>query len=183
MFMRIPGVLSLILVFGGAASADSAPSPYAGQEHGEIKALSPDEMKNYQSGKGMGLAKAAELNHYPGPAHVLELAQQLKLTPGQRARTQALFQNMEADAVRLGRAVIEQERILDELFATQAITREQLQSALETISGLQGRLRRAHLEAHLVQKDILTPEQVRRYDALRGYHTSGGPGGSHSHAH
>ncbi len=183
MFMRIPSVLSLILVFGGGAFADSAPSPYAGQEHGEIKALSPDEMKNYWSGKGMGLAKAAELNHYPGPAHVLELAHQLKLSPGQRARTQTLFQNMEADAVRLGRAVIEQERILDELFATQAITTEQLQSVLETIAGLQGRLRRVHLEAHLAQKDILTPEQVRRYDGLRGYHNSGGPGGGHSHAH
>ena len=37
----------------------------------------------------MGLAKAAELNHYPGPAHVLTLATELALTPDQKARTDA----------------------------------------------------------------------------------------------
>ena len=29
--------------------------------------LSPQEVKQYLSGAGMGYAKAAELNHFPGP--------------------------------------------------------------------------------------------------------------------
>lgn len=49
-------------------------SPDAGQQHRQIKALSADEIQNYLAGKGAGMAKAAELNHYPGPTHVLELA-------------------------------------------------------------------------------------------------------------
>jgi hypothetical protein len=44
-------------------------SPYVGQEYREIKALSTQEISDYISGRGMGLAKAAELNGYPGPAH------------------------------------------------------------------------------------------------------------------
>jgi hypothetical protein len=31
-------------------------------------------------GDGMGFAKAAELNGYPGPAHVLSVAKELNLT-------------------------------------------------------------------------------------------------------
>ena len=36
-------------------------------------------VQSYLSGAGMGYAKAAELNRHPGPMHVLELADQLKL--------------------------------------------------------------------------------------------------------
>jgi hypothetical protein len=61
-----------------AAWAGEALSPYTGQERREIKALSNEEIDRYLSGDGMGLAKAAELNHYPGPRHVLELADQLQ---------------------------------------------------------------------------------------------------------
>ena len=52
-------------------------SPYAGEEAREIKALSTAETKSYLSGEGMGLAKAAELNGYPGPSHVLALGADL----------------------------------------------------------------------------------------------------------
>jgi hypothetical protein len=57
-----------------------AQSPYAVQESHEIKALSPHEISDLLAGNGMGLAKAAELNRYPGPRHVPELAAQLQLT-------------------------------------------------------------------------------------------------------
>ena len=43
----------------------------------EVNALSPDEVQQYLAGAGMGYAKAAELNHFPGPMHVLELADKL----------------------------------------------------------------------------------------------------------
>jgi hypothetical protein len=54
-------VLALLSWSTGAQSQ----SPYVGQEFREIKALSPQEISDYLSGKGMGLAKAAELNGYP----------------------------------------------------------------------------------------------------------------------
>ena len=40
----------------------------------DIKSLSQDDQSALLAGRGMGLARPAELNGYPGPAHVLELA-------------------------------------------------------------------------------------------------------------
>ena len=50
----------------------------------------------------MGLALAAELNGYPGPLHVIELADSLRLTPEQRARMEALHTSMTSEAGVLG---------------------------------------------------------------------------------
>jgi hypothetical protein len=59
-----------------SASAQSQ-SPYVGQELRQIKALSPQEISDFLSGKGLGLAKAAELNGYPGPARTIQPASRL----------------------------------------------------------------------------------------------------------
>jgi hypothetical protein len=80
--------LTLAAALVGAVQAQ--PQPYAGQHQREIKALSADEIKQYLAGAGMGYAKSAELNHYPGPGHALELADKLGLSDGQR-RTRALL--------------------------------------------------------------------------------------------
>jgi hypothetical protein len=45
-------------------------------------------------GRGFGLAFAADQNGYPGPLHVLELKDRLKLTADQEAKTQALLHAM-----------------------------------------------------------------------------------------
>jgi Spy/CpxP family protein refolding chaperone len=152
-----------------ATSTSAADSPYVGQEARAIKALSAEDADAYLSGKGMGLAKAAELNGYAGPAHVLELASQLSLTLEQRARTEALFASMQANAIAPGRALVDRERRLDGLFASKTITPQLLAGALAEIGSLQAQVRGAHLQAHLAQIAILTPEQNARYAQLRGY--------------
>jgi len=93
----------------------------------------------------MGLAKAAELNGYPGPAHVLELAAQLDLTPEQKTKTEFLFKKMQARAIPLGKELIEEERALDRLFASRAVNSESLGQALARIGQLQGQVRQVHL--------------------------------------
>jgi hypothetical protein len=165
---------ALVLLAGWARS--HAQSPYTGQEWRDIKALSPQEISDYRSGKGMGLAKAAELNGYPGPAHVLELAVPLALTAEQRAETEALFQKMQSRAITLGQALVEEEGVLDHLFASRTVTAVLLAETLTRIGKLQGQLRQVHLEAHLAQKALLTPQQVATYNQLRGYAASGGQG-------
>jgi Spy/CpxP family protein refolding chaperone len=164
---------SVVLCLLGAApvvlAAEPARSPYAGEQHRDIKALSPSEVQDFLAGRGMGLAKSAELNRYPGPAHVLELADRLGLTAEQRARTKSVFDAMEARARALGKALVEREAELDRLFASREVTRATLESSLAEIAKLQGELRRVHLEAHLEQTDILSREQVAAYVELRGY--------------
>jgi Spy/CpxP family protein refolding chaperone len=163
---------------GGAAPP--APSPYAGQETRPIKALSHDEVQGYLAGSGMGYAKAAELNRYPGPRHVLDLADRLALSADQRRKTERLFESMRGEAVRLGEQVVARERELDRLFAAGAISPESLERLTGELGALQGRLRAAHLRAHLAQREILTPVQRQHYETLRGY---GGADTPHGGAH
>jgi Spy/CpxP family protein refolding chaperone len=148
-------------------------SPYVGQEGRKIKALSEEEVQGYLSGSGMGLAKAAELNHYPGPRHVLDLAEPLQLSEEQRQRTQAIFEAMRAEAVSLGKQLVDRERLLDAHFAAGKISAAEVEKLVAEIATLSGRLRAVHLKAHIAQQEILTPQQMSRYDALRGYHESG----------
>ncbi len=174
-------LLSMSLFAAGIPVALASPaSPYAGQEAREIKALAPEEVDDYLTGKGMGLAKAAELNGYPGPAHVLALSQGLALTPDQILRTESLFRRMESKATTLGRSLIEQERALDTQFASKAITPASLHALLAKIAEAQGQLREVHLQTHLEQMAILSPVQVARYQELRGYAQKQG---GHSHVH
>jgi hypothetical protein len=46
----------------------------------ETKSLSESDIESLTAGKGMRYAKAAELNGFPAPAHVLELASELQLS-------------------------------------------------------------------------------------------------------
>ena len=158
-------------------AAGHAAAPYAGEQSREIKSLSMQEMQALLAGRGMGFAKAAELNGYPGPAHVLELDVALALDATQRRRTQTLFEAMEQDAILLGKALVEAERRLDHLFASGAITPQSLASVLAETGDLQARLRGVHLQAHIEQARILTHEQVARYAQLRGYGDQSGSGG------
>jgi hypothetical protein len=148
-----------------------------------VKALSSQEIADYLSGKGMGLAKTAELNGYPGPAHVLELASDLGLTQEQKSRTEELFQTMRARAIPLGMALVDEERALDRLFASRAVTSDKLHDAMLRIGRLQAEVREVHLDAHIAQMALLTSAQVVEYNRLRGYETTGGHEMHQRHGH
>jgi Spy/CpxP family protein refolding chaperone len=127
----------------------------------------------------MGLALAAELNGYPGPAHVIELADSLELTEVQRTRIEALFAAMKAETVPLGQKLIAQEAELERQFAGKTITEPSLTSSIHAIAQTQAGLRARHLKYHLSTSEILTPSQIKRYTELRGY--SNGPQVGHQH--
>ena len=76
---------------------------------------------------------------------------------------------MSAAAKPLGADLIDHERALDRQFAEGRITKAELAAATAGIGELQARLRAVHLTAHLKTRDVLTAEQVARYNALRGY--------------
>src|SRR5215471_15730956 len=159
----------------------AADMPYAGQQARAIKSLSGDDIAALRKGEGMGMAKAAELNGYPGPAHVLQLVVQLGLTERQQRDVQAIFDRMSAAAKPLGRELIAQEQALDQLFAKGEITPDRLAAATAAIAELQGRLRAVHLSAHLETRALLNADQIARYQQLRGYGAS--PALEHHHHH
>lgn len=151
------------------ASVAIAESPYAGMQNRPIKALSQQQVSDLKAGRGMGLALPAELNGYPGPAHVLELADKLGLSGDQKARIQSLFDSMKAEAIPLGTRLLDEEAQLDQQFASHSITAETLEAETAKIGATQAELRNAHLKYHLQTARILTPDQMRRYSVLRGY--------------
>jgi hypothetical protein len=109
-------------LIGGQISA-AEHSPYTGEERREIKTLSESEITGLLAGKGMGYAKAAELNGYPGPKHVLELSKELSLTAEQQKKTETIFALMEASAKSLGAELIAAERELDQAFNNKKLMR------------------------------------------------------------
>ena len=152
--------------------------PYSGLTDRSIKALSSSETKGLLAGEGMGLALAAELNAYPGPKHVLELAEQLNLSEQQHQKTERIYFAMQSEARQIGKNIIEQERVLDQYFKNRQIDQQRLELLINKISALKSRLRFVHLNAHLSLYTVLTEHQHRQYQQLRGYSTS-----KHQHKH
>jgi hypothetical protein len=92
---RLLATLALVLIAG--ASLAQSHQPYAGLQSRPIKAFSEQQIDDLKNGRGIGLALAAELNGYPGPLHVLELADRLALTENQKASIQYLFESMKQE--------------------------------------------------------------------------------------
>jgi Spy/CpxP family protein refolding chaperone len=168
-----PLVVLVLIALAAAAGPSLAQSqqPYAGFEGRPIKALSEQQVADLRAGRGMGLALAAELNGYPGPMHVLELADALDLSSQQRAKMQELFAAMKAEAIPLGEKLIAEEAELDRAFADKTITPASLAASTDAIGTTHAALRQAHLKYHLFTIEVLTPAQVQRYAELRGYKT------------
>jgi Spy/CpxP family protein refolding chaperone len=160
---------SLMICYAAAQS----PRPYAGMQTRLIKALSAEQIADLEAGRGMSLALAGELNGYPGPRHVLELADQLGLTDQQRADVQRLFDEMTAEAIPIGEKLISQEAELDRLFARRVVTANSLSSATAAIGATQAELRKTHLKYHLMTSGLLTASQMQHYSQLRGYGDDG----------
>ena len=65
--------------------------------------------------------------------------------------------------------MIAAETDLDRQFAARMITPISLEAATNAIGVTQAKLRAAHLKYHLSMLEVLTAEQVRRYNELRSY--------------
>ena len=165
------GILVMLMMAGPAAAQHQhGQTPYAGLQQRAVKALSDQQIADLRAGRGMGLALAGELNGYPGPLHVLELADQLQLTGEQRQRVQQLYDAMKSEAVPVGEKLIAQEGALDRAFAEQRISHATLTALTAQIGATQGQLRAVHLKYHLTTAELLTAHQRDHYAKLRGYH-------------
>jgi hypothetical protein len=174
------------LLLAGALPVWAEPpltSPYVEQRGSEVRGLTKTEIDDLREGRGMGLARAAELNGYPGPRHLLDAvkAGQIHLTPEQMAAVQRLFETMASEARRLGETILAEERALEAAFRTGTISEPDLRARVETLSALYARLRVVHLRTHLETRALLTEHQIQRYNQLRGYSQPEGSQGQHRH--
>lgn len=165
-------LLAPSIAFAQASQHYQTMSPYAGEETREIKSLSADDIAELRRGGGWGMAKAAELNGMPGPAHTLELVGRISLQPDQLSAIRGIFARMQEDAIGEGERLIARERVLGEQFRDRSITDESLRRMLAEIEESRRTLRYIHLAAHLETVALLSEEQIGRYQTLRGYRAS-----------
>ena len=169
MITFILAAISFNSLKGIAASEPEYKSKYTGQEKRDIKSLSNDDIKELRAGAGWGLAKAAELNGLPGQKHILEMKKEIELTAEQEKMVIALYNDMNKEAIKLGNKFIEHEKELNNRFAERNIDEKVLDELLKKISETYKSLRYAHLSAHLKTPSILTEDQIKKYNKLRGY--------------
>lgn len=143
--------------------------PYAGQDAREIKALAPEQIEGLLAGAGLGYAKAAELNGWPGPLHALELADALSLNADQRRDISSIREAMLDKARPLGAKLVEAEAALDALFATDTPDADRIAEASARVGVIEAELRAVHLTAHIETRPLLNRHQQMLYAQHRGY--------------
>lgn len=167
--------LSVSLVAGaqtlhrGSHSAQPTENPYAGEQNRAITSLSAEDVKALQEGQGWGLAKPAEFNGVPGPAHLLELAQEIGLSQTQVEQVQKLFKDMKAQAIALGNEYIAAEKAVDDYFRQGKFSDRVLREVVDQAEQARANLRFLHLSYHHKTLEVVTPEQIKQYNQLRGY--------------
>jgi hypothetical protein len=171
LFTAVAGVV-LVLTPAGLVAQDhshGSMSPYAGFETRAIKSLSDADMDELKRGGGWGLALPAELNGMPGPAHLLELKDEIGLSADQIAEIEAIYDEMKIEAIAAGRRFIAAEAAIEQAFAVGGTDAEQLRMLIDQSAAARSELRFVHLSRHLMTPPLLTAQQIQRYKVLRGY--------------
>ncbi len=135
----------------------------------EVPSLTDEEVRTLRQGDGMGLARAAELNHFPGPRHLLDLAPELGLSDDQTMRIRAIYDRMKSQAVSKGEDIIKAESHLADLFASGEPSVGEMTRVAGHLGTIRGQLQAIHLRAHIEAARELSAGQIREYDRLRGY--------------
>lgn len=152
-----------------AAQHDHANSPYAGTQSSDVPTLTDEEVRQLRDGDGMGLARPAELNGYPGPKHLLELADGLDLSDAQSSEIEAIRQTMLAAAMAKGQEILVVEDHLAAAFAAGTADVATVDRITAHLASLRGQLQAVHLVAHIESRALLSTAQIQRYNELRGY--------------
>ncbi|CAA9565171.1 MAG: hypothetical protein AVDCRST_MAG70-1978 [uncultured Thermomicrobiales bacterium] len=165
---------AILLELSGGATPGSG-TPVAGDHaHGgtsggrDIRALTSDEVVAIERGDGAGYARAAEANGIPGPAHSLELRDQLTLTVEQVTGLEALRASVQVDAVAAGERFLVAQAAFESDLRSSAIAPGDVVDRVVELSRLEGELAAVHLAAHVATASILTPEQIETYNTARG---------------
>jgi len=163
-------VLTLLAVLWPlATAAQHSHSAYAGMENRNIKSLSESDLEDLRRGAGWGLALAAELNGVPGPAHLLELKDQIGLSAEQVRAIEEIFAQMKSEAQAAGAEFIAAEQAIEAAFRAGDLSPDTLRALIDRSAAARAELRYIHLVRHLETPPLLSDTQIAAYNTLRGY--------------
>jgi Spy/CpxP family protein refolding chaperone len=169
---RITGattVGALAGLLGGAAIASGQHGHTGSHEEGHrtAQACATEFEQVVGEGRGFGMAFAADQNGYPGPMHVLELKDRLRLTAEPEAKMRQLMHAMFAESKPKSTRLLEAEATLRRLFASQTADDAAVRTAVDGVERARREVRLVHLLTHLRTRDLLTEEQRRIYHEAR----------------
>jgi Spy/CpxP family protein refolding chaperone len=169
---RIIGRTTLVALaglLGGAALAGGQHGHSGSHEEGHraAQACATEFEQVVGAGRGFGMAFAADQNGYPGPMHVLELKERLKLSAEQEAKTLHLMHAMFAESTPKSARLLEAEATLRRLFAERTADAAAVRAAVDAAERARRDVRLVHLLTHLKTRDLLTEEQRRLYHEVR----------------
>ncbi len=133
----------------------------------KVSSLRRAEVDGLLSGRGLGLASAAELNGYPAPYDVLAFADELGLDADQHGAVQQAYDRMKSKAVEAAARYVAAEHALDEAFRSQA-SPTLLTERVGAAERRRAELRLIHLAAHLEISPLLTAKQRQLLGELQG---------------
>jgi Spy/CpxP family protein refolding chaperone len=168
----VPVATSTMVAIGALFTAASSVS-WGQHEHGHAgghqaaEACSAEFDKVVAEGRGFGMAFAADQNGYPGPMHVLEVKDRLKLTPDQEAKAQTLMHAMFSESKPKSARLLAAEAKLRGLFADRTADDAAVRAAVGEVERARSEVRLVHLLAHLKTRDLLTEDQRRIYHEAR----------------
>ncbi len=166
------GVIAAVGLAGLAAGATATRAQHAhggagAQGHQVAQTCASEFEKVVGEGRGFGLAFAADQNGYPGPMHVLELKDRLKLTADQEAKARELMHAMFTESRPKGARLLEAEAKLRRLFAERVADAAAVRAAVAEVERARTEVRLVHLLTHLTTRDLLTEDQRRIYHEAR----------------
>ena len=133
-----------------------------------VRTLTYQQYNAYVKGEaGNDMARVAEMNHYPMPDKVLKLKKELDLSPIQIKNIETVNNYMRRRRLQIGGSVINTEKALDSLFRTNKIDDGKLIFYTNRYGLYQGELKNAILQACFATEKQLTPQQLKRFEALQ----------------
>jgi Spy/CpxP family protein refolding chaperone len=168
--LRLTSGAAAAIALSAVAAAAWAQHGHGGagaEGHQVAQACASEFEKVVGDGRGFGLAFAADQNGYPGPMHVLELRDRLKLTADQEAKARDLMHAMFGESRPKGARLLEAEAKLRRLFAERTADDATVRAAVADVERARSDVRLVHLLTHLKTRDLLTEDQRRLYHEAR----------------
>lgn len=129
--------------------------------------MSAQDMERFLKGDDVGEGLPAETFGYPNPKAVLELERDLELTSEQKNKLQGIYRKMIFEASYVGKKLVAEELALDNFFRSGSLNADQLGNRIERIGGFRWRFRWAYLSAYVAARQVLTEDQLKKYQQLK----------------
>ena len=159
--------LAGVAVAQGSAHHGSHGGPGGTPHHTLAQTCDGAFEETVRDGRGFGMAFVADQQGYPGPLHVLELKDRLRLSGDQEAKAQALLAAMFAESRPKSARLLSAEARLRQLFAAGTPDEAAVRTAVGEVETARAEVRLVHLMFHVKMRDALTDEQRRVYQEAR----------------